>query len=73
MNKSQERSNASSSFATRRGNPDAASSAYPASSMGGMNLVPCSRYRDGRTPCMTPRVIELGDASDRSCFNGQDR
>ncbi len=73
MNKNQEWSNASSSFAARRENPAAAASASPTSHMGGMNLVPCSRYRDGRIPCMTPRVIELGDASDRSCFNGQDR
>ena len=73
MNKSQEWSNASSSFAARRENPATAASAPSTSPVRGMNLVPCSRYRDGRTPCMTPRVIELGDASDRSFFNGQDR
>lgn len=40
--------------------------------MNGMKIVPYDGYRDAKIPCVTPRVIELGDVSGRFCCNGLD-
>lgn len=40
-------------------------------SMSSMALLSRGGYREMKDSCVTPKVIELGDVADRSCFNGQ--
>ena len=41
-------------------------------SMSSMALLSRGSNRELKYSCVTPKVIELGDVADRSCFNGQD-
>ncbi len=40
-------------------------------SMSSMVLLSRGGNREMKDSCITPKVIELGDVADRSCFNGQ--
>ena len=42
-------------------------------SMSSMALLSRGGYREMKNSCVTPKVIELGDVADRSCFNGQNQ
>ena len=42
-------------------------------SMSSMVLLSRGSNREMRDSCVTPKVIELGDVADRSCFNGQNQ